>query len=80
MRSARIVVELVPGAVGLVGDLEDFAAGLDAIDAHAGDADDEVLVLVELHAERPAADMGEHLALLKVGPEKRMMLPSRVLP
>ena len=29
-------------------------------------ADDQVLVLVELHAERPAADMGEDFAMLEV--------------
>ena len=61
-----IVVQLVPGAVGLVGDLEHLAVRLDAIDAHAGDRDDQVLVLVELHAERPSADMGEDVAMLEV--------------
>ena len=40
--------------------------GLDAVDAHAGDGDDQVLVVVELHAERAAADMGEDLAVLEV--------------
>src|SRR5271154_4295904 len=67
---ARIVVELVPGAVRLVGDLEDLAVGPDSIDAHAGDAYDEVLLPVELHAERSTADMCEHFALLEVGAGK----------
>jgi hypothetical protein len=61
---ARVVVELVLGAVRLVGDLEDSAVGLDSIDAHPGDANDEVLLPVELHAERSAADMRKHLASL----------------
>ena len=39
--------------------------GPHAVDAHSADADDQVFVLVELHAERTAADMGEHLALLE---------------
>ncbi len=46
--------------------LKTVAVRLDAVDAHAGNGDDQVLVLVELHAERPAADMGEDLALLEV--------------
>ena len=46
--------------------LKTVAVRLDAVDAHAGDGDDQVLVLVELHAERPSADMGEDLALLEV--------------
>ena len=61
-----IVVQLVPGAVGLVGHLEERAVRLDAVDAHAGNRDDQVLVPVELHAERPSADMGEDIALLEV--------------
>ncbi len=77
---AGIVVELVPGAIGLVGDLEYFATGLHAVHAHAADADDQILVTVELHAVGTAADVGEHFAMLKRSPEKRMMLPSRVLP
>ena len=46
--------------------LKSLAARLDAIDAHAGDRDDQVLVLVELHAKRPSADMGEDFAMLEV--------------
>jgi hypothetical protein len=55
---AGVIIQLVPGAVGLVGDLEDTTVGRDAVDAHAGDRDDQILVAIELHAERPAADMG----------------------
>ena len=66
MRRRESSLSLVPGAVGLVGDLEDLSARLDAVDAHAGDTDDQILVLVELHPERAAADMGEDFALFEV--------------
>ena len=46
--------------------LKTCAVRRDAVDAHAGDRDDQVLVPVELHAERPPADMGEHLAGLEI--------------
>src|SRR6516164_243416 len=64
---AGIVVELVPGTVGFVGYLEHLAVRLDAVHAHAGNGDDQVLVSIELHSERPAADMRKDLAGFEVG-------------
>ena len=64
---AAVVVDRIKAAVGLVGDLLDLALGRDAIEAHAADADIEIVVAVEGHAERLAADMGEDLHLLVVG-------------
>ena len=65
MRTREFVVELVPRAIGLVGNLEYLAVRLDAVDAHAADANDQIFVLVELHAIRPAADMGKHFAVFE---------------
>ena len=48
----------------------DFAVGADHVEAHAGDADDEIVVAVEGEAERAAADMGEDLPLLMIGTEE----------
>src|SRR5690349_19526783 len=62
----RVVIELVPRAIGFIGYLEHFAARPDAIDSHARYADDEVLVAIELHAERPAADMREDFPVFEV--------------
>ena len=62
-----VVVDRIEAAVGLVGDLLDLALGRDAIEPHAADADIEIVLAVERHAERLAADMGEHLHLLVVG-------------
>ncbi len=62
-----VVVDRIKAAVGLVGDLLDLALGRDAIEPHAADADIEIVLAVERHAERLAADMGEHLHLLIVG-------------
>ena len=42
----------------------------DLVEAHADDADDQIAVAVERQAERAAADMGEDLPLLVVGPEE----------
>ena len=44
-------------AVGLRRHLVDVALLVHAIEAHAGDADDEAAVSIEGHAERPSADM-----------------------
>ena len=66
----RIVVELVPGSVGLVGELEDRAVGLDPVNAHPGDANDEVLIPIELHPQRSAADVSEYLTTLEIGSRK----------
>ncbi len=68
MRRRRVVVQLVQVRLVSIGDLEDPTVGRDAVDAHAGDCDDQVLVAIELHAERPAADMGEHLAGFEIRP------------
>ena len=48
----------------------DLALLVDAIEPHAGDADDETAVLVERHAERPAADMRIDFAFGVVGREE----------
>ena len=47
MRMREFIVELGPRAVGFVGNLEHFAAWPHAVDAHYGNADDQVLVLVD---------------------------------
>ena len=65
-----VVVDRVEAAVGLVGRLLDLAVGRDAVEAHAADADIEVVVAVERHAERLAADMGVDLHPLVVGREE----------
>ena len=57
-------------AVGLVRRLLDLAVRRDAVEAHAADADVEIVVAVEGHAERLAADMGEDLHRLVVGREE----------
>ena len=62
-----VVVDRIEAAVGLVGDLLDLALGRDAIEPHAADADIEIVVAVEGHAERLAADMGEDFHLRVVG-------------
>ena len=64
---AAVVVDRIEAAVGLVCDLLDLAVGRDAIEPHAADADIEIVVAIEGHAERLAADMGEDLHLLVVG-------------
>ena len=64
---AAVVVDRVEAAVGLVCDLLDLALGRDAIESHPADADIEIVVAVERHAERLAADMREDLHLLVVG-------------
>ena len=65
-----VVVDRAQAAVGLVGRLLDLAVGRDAIEAHAADADIEIVGPVERHAERLAADMGEDLHLFVVGREE----------
>ena len=50
--------------------LLDLAVGRDAVEAHAADADIEIALAVEGHAERSAADMGEDLHALVVGREE----------
>ena len=50
--------------------LLDLAIGRDAVEAHAADADVEVVVAVEGHAERRAADVREDLHALVVGREE----------
>ncbi len=67
---AAVVVDRTHAAVGFVGRLFHGAVRLDAIEPHAADADVEIVLAIEGHAERLAADMGEHLHLLIVGREK----------
>ncbi len=67
---ARIVDDREPASVGLVRQLDDLAVGPDHVEAHARDADDEIVVAVEREAERPAADMGEDLPRLVIGAEE----------
>ena len=43
---------------------------VDAVEAHAGDADDEAAIPVEGHAQRPAADMSVDFALDVIGREE----------
>ena len=62
-----VVVDRVEAAVGFVRYLLDLARRGDAVEPHAADADIEIVVAVERHAERLAADMGEDLHLLVVG-------------
>ena len=65
-----VVVDRAQAAVGLVGRLLDLAIGRDAIEPHAADADVEIVVAVEGHAERLAADVREDLHALVVGREE----------
>ena len=67
---AAVVVDRPQAAVGFVCRLLDGAVGRDAIEAHAADADIEIVFAVERHAERLAADMGEDFHCLVVGREK----------
>ena len=76
--SRRVILETVPGAVGLVGDLEYRAVGLDTINTHARHADKDILVAIQCHAERTAADPGKFLPTLVVGARKRMIEPLRL--
>ena len=69
-RRREIVDDREQAAVGLVGELVDRLVGATRIEAHAADADEEIAVAVERHAERMAADMGEDLVALVVGPEE----------
>ena len=62
-----VVVDGIDAAVGLVGRLFDLAVRGDAIEPHAADANIEVVLAIEGHAERLAADMGVHLHLLVIG-------------
>ena len=67
---AGIVDDRQRRAIGLRRQLLDVAQLVDAIEAHAGDADEETVILVEGHAERPAADMGEDFVSSVIGSEK----------
>ena len=65
-----IVLETGPRPIGLVGHLEDFAVGLYAVDAHAADTDEQVLLACRIACRGPAADMGEFFAVLEHAPGK----------
>ena len=65
-----VVVDRRVAAVRLVGRLLDLAIGRDPVEAHAADADVEVVLAVEGHAERRAADVREDLHPLVVGREE----------
>ena len=64
--SREFVDQVEPAAVGLVGEFEDGAIRLHAVQSHAGGTDDQVVVLVEGKAERSAADACEKLSVLEV--------------
>src|SRR5260221_286628 len=57
---AGIIDDREPAAVGLVGELDDLALRRDFVEAHARDADNEIVLAIEGEAERTAADVGEY--------------------
>src|SRR3984957_7592560 len=67
---AGIIDDREPRAVGLRGYFLDLAKTVDAIETHAAYAHDEAAILVEGHAEWPAADMRIDFALHVVGSEE----------
>ena len=67
---AGIVDHREPAAVRLVRELRHRLVGRDRIEAHAADADEQIALAVEGHAERMAADMGKDLMARVVGAEE----------
>ena len=65
-----VIVDGVEAAVRFIRRFLDLAIRSDAVEPHAADADIEIVLTVERHPQRLAADMGEHFHPLVVRREK----------